>query len=280
MIIALFVAVLSIGGVEASFALEDRYMYEVVAVNNASKITTVFQVMAVNERDARENVAANGWSVLSIKQATFKIVTALPLIHEPTGDEITAHLSDPNAGKGPDNLTNPLRMTDDELINSLLGAPNAADLNDNLNSSGLPTAQIAAGDGSGDPLQGDNDNLMLLPDSDRLQIIYVVYFNFGIITPTLSEADMNKLRALPQASYYVFGHTDNVSVSANAEYKDNYDLSFKRAEAVKGIMTSFGINPATIKTVGLGATYPAIKNNVGAPGTSENRRVEIYGLRR
>ncbi len=266
LITILFLAALITGGADLSFANE-RNIYEVVAVNNTSKITTVFQVFADTERDARENVALNGWKILSLRQVTYRQTSAVPV---QVGDGPVVYMD--IAPQQPDNTTarkdnaTP-RLSDDQMIDSLLGAP-------------TPNASLGRGDAGQAPMRGDVDILSMTPDSDQLEYLYTIYFDLGIITPNMSAADNATLARLPkEGTYYMFGHADNVSVAPNLLFKDNYELSFKRAEAVKGLMRANGINPAKLITVGLGALYPAVRNRSSADGTLQNRRVEIYGLR-
>ena len=254
MIIILFLAVLIIGGANSSLAAE-RNIYEIVAVNNASKVTTAFLVYAETERDAKENVALNGWKVLSIRQVTYRQSSAIPV--QVGDDSPIIYLQADNASESVP------RLSDEDIIDSLLG-------------SSSPNASVDAEAPSVIPL----DALSLTPDSDLLEYLHTIYFHFSITTPTMTQTDNETLAKLPKEGiYYLFGHTDNVSVAPNQLFKDNYDLSFKRAEAVKEIMKENGINPAKLITIGVGALYPAVENRSAADGTLQNRRVEIYGLR-
>jgi OmpA-OmpF porin, OOP family len=74
----------------------------------------------------------------------------------------------------------------------------------------------------------------------------------------------------PNLKLLIEGHTDSVG---NADH--NLDLSRRRAEAVKSVLTSqFNIDPARLSTSGLGATKP-IDSNDTPQGRSQNRRVEL-----
>jgi len=261
LIITVFLAALIIGGVDLSLA-DKRNIYEVTAVNNTSKVTTVFQVYAGTERDAKENVALNGWTILGIRQITYRLNNAVPV---QVGDGPVVYIG---SGSKYDNKTDTASpITDEELIYSLLGSPSQ-------------NAFISQQDIGAAPMRGDTDPLAMTPDSEQLEYLFTVYFSFSVFTPTLSEADNETIAKLPkEGTYYLFGHTDNVSVAPNSLYSDNFELSFKRAETIKNIMTENGINPAKLITVGLGSLYPEVKNSSSAGGTLLNRRVEIYGLR-
>jgi len=67
----------------------------------------------------------------------------------------------------------------------------------------------------------------------------------------------------------VDGHTDSTGTTAY-----NMDLSLRRAESVKGALSSGGMNAAAIRAEGLGETRP-IAGNDTEDGRSQNRRVVI-----
>jgi outer membrane protein OmpA-like peptidoglycan-associated protein len=116
-----------------------------------------------------------------------------------------------------------------------------------------------------------------LPDKADLALLATVYFDLGVIEPTLSTEDTNFLATLDKTKkYYLYGHTDNVTVRPNALYKDNFELSRLRADKIMSILVGIGMNPASIKTTGLGTLYPVVANSSSTAGTAQNRRVEIY----
>ncbi|MDR0454447.1 MAG: OmpA family protein [Deferribacteraceae bacterium] len=261
LIILLSLAVLTIGGVNLSIAAK-RNIYEITAENNTSKVTTLFQVYAENERDAKENIALNGWKILSIRQVTFRQNTGAVPIQVDDDPVMFMRTASPSGDKTGVSSS----LSDEDIINSLLG-------------SSVQNASLTPKDAP-PPMRGNADILSITPDSDLLEYLYTIYFNFSIVTPVMNKTDNEAIAKLPKdGTYYLFGHADNVSVTENTMFKDNYELSFKRAEAVKKIMDENGINSAKLITVGLGALYPAVKNNSSADGTLQNRRVEIYGLR-
>ncbi|HEY6007595.1 MAG TPA: OmpA family protein [Geobacteraceae bacterium] len=73
----------------------------------------------------------------------------------------------------------------------------------------------------------------------------------------------------PQTTIVVTGHTDS---TGSAEH--NQRLSEKRAEAVKNVLVSEGVEPARVTTVGLGEGKPVADNKTEA-GRAKNRRVDI-----
>jgi outer membrane protein OmpA-like peptidoglycan-associated protein len=77
------------------------------------------------------------------------------------------------------------------------------------------------------------------------------------------------LRGVTDRHLLVEGHTDSTGSAAT-----NERLSAQRAEAVKSILVSNGLDPARIETHGYAATRPVATNATPA-GRSENRRVEI-----
>lgn len=239
--------VLITGGV--SFA-QERYIFEITAKNNVSNVTTQMQVYAQNERDAKENVSLNGWQVISVRQLTFREVSAVPIT---VGEPMPAPKAKVETPAAP--------MTNEELIDSILG-PSVQQ------NGAVPPSRNVSGGGF-EPLS---------PDSAKLTYRLTLYFDFGIIQPNITDFDRKELSGLDKNGvYYVYGNTDDVSVNPeNKSYTDNFDLSFKRAEAVRGILVDLGINTANINTVGLGSTYPNVRSTPGATGTVLNRRVEIF----
>jgi OmpA-OmpF porin, OOP family len=78
------------------------------------------------------------------------------------------------------------------------------------------------------------------------------------------------LETNPNLRLLIEGHTDSVGNAAS-----NLDLSKRRAEAVKTVLTAqFKVDAARLATAGLGATKP-IDSNDTPQGRSQNRRVEL-----
>jgi chemotaxis protein MotB len=77
----------------------------------------------------------------------------------------------------------------------------------------------------------------------------------------------------------VEGHTDDDAVRSGAAYADNWALSSLRASTVVSLLTANGVEPLTIRAVGLGAFHP-VESNDTPEGKAANRRTEIVLLPR
>ncbi len=77
------------------------------------------------------------------------------------------------------------------------------------------------------------------------------------------------LRENPNSTILVVGHTDNVGATAY-----NQALSERRAASVASILTSNGVSPGRVQTVGRGYSQPVASNETPG-GRAQNRRVEI-----
>jgi outer membrane protein OmpA-like peptidoglycan-associated protein len=73
----------------------------------------------------------------------------------------------------------------------------------------------------------------------------------------------------PDRRVQIDGFTDSVGTESY-----NEDLSRRRADAVKGALTSRGVDPSRIGTEGYGKSYP-VANNTDSGGRQLNRRVEV-----
>jgi len=73
---------------------------------------------------------------------------------------------------------------------------------------------------------------------------------------------------------YIFGYTDNVPMSGRGRFKNNYDLSVARAEAVQKVLSE-GIDDASRFVVEGKAEADPIGDNATDEGRALNRRVEI-----
>jgi outer membrane protein OmpA-like peptidoglycan-associated protein len=75
--------------------------------------------------------------------------------------------------------------------------------------------------------------------------------------------------AYPDLKLDIEGHTDAIG---SDDY--NQTLSEKRAETVRGYLTSSGVSPEHVTAVGLGKANPVADNSTAA-GRKLNRRVEM-----
>jgi adhesin transport system outer membrane protein len=74
----------------------------------------------------------------------------------------------------------------------------------------------------------------------------------------------------PNYKTVITGHTSKTAISKD---KYNMDLSLKRAEAIKKILVTGGIDPSRIQTVGKGFSEPIASNDT-YDGQAQNRRIE------
>ncbi len=84
------------------------------------------------------------------------------------------------------------------------------------------------------------------------------------------------LSEMPDTFVEVHGHTDDSPVGAPSRFRDNYDLSYYRADAVARQLVSFGgVPPRQFEVVACGPSQPA-STNTTEEGRRSNRRVEIF----
>lgn len=80
-----------------------------------------------------------------------------------------------------------------------------------------------------------------------------------------------KIQARPNGKVQIIGYTDNTEKTPGY----NRGLSERRANSVRNVLVSYGVNLARIITEGRGATDPIADNNT-KEGREKNRRVEIH----
>lgn len=84
------------------------------------------------------------------------------------------------------------------------------------------------------------------------------------------------LGQLPDTFIEVRGHTDNQSLTDTVRYRDNYELSYFRADAVTRQLTISGRVPINqFEIVACGPSQP-LASNTTEEGRRANRRVEIF----
>lgn len=127
-------------------------------------------------------------------------------------------------------------------------------------------------DGVGIKYRGDGGLDITLPNQ--------VLFDFGSadLKPEAFEI-LNQLASslseVPGIFVEIRGHTDNIPVSANSTFADNYDLSYQRAKNVMTQMTAGGgLDEAECEVIACGSSQP-IANNETEAGRATNRRVQI-----
>ena len=97
-----------------------------------------------------------------------------------------------------------------------------------------------------------SDQATLLPDAQA---------RLGDVAAALLASDDKQI--------LIEGHTDSQGTEAH-----NRDLSLRRAEAVRGYLTSRGYDISRVRAVGIGESRP-VSDNGTAEGRANNRRVEI-----
>ncbi len=103
--------------------------------------------------------------------------------------------------------------------------------------------------------------------------------NFDVNSATIKPESMGTINAIaklmkenPQVKLEIGGHTDSSGDAAK-----NMSLSQQRAEAVKSLIVSQGIDGSRLTAKGYGATKP-VSSNDSFEGKAANRRVEFVKL--
>ena len=126
-------------------------------------------------------------------------------------------------------------------------------------------------------------------DAGRLQVVLrdgrmIVKLPAAVLFPS-GKADLSRegemalmevaviLKHIPDRSFLVAGHTDNVDVK-NSVYRNNWELSTARAVRVTEFLISAGMKPERLAAAGY-AEYDPVKSNKSEAGRQENRRIEI-----
>lgn len=124
--------------------------------------------------------------------------------------------------------------------------------------------------------QLNNPNIQVVNHGSYLQVVMPEGILFATDSAAVSGPAQNDLYSVaqnlnqyPNSRVEVVGHTDS---TGRAAY--NMDLSQRRANSVKGILTAAGVNPARIVATGAGQSNPVATNETAA-GRAQNRRVEI-----
>lgn len=108
----------------------------------------------------------------------------------------------------------------------------------------------------------------VLFDTAKADLKAEAYTILGDVSELLAE--------LPSAFFEVRGHTDGRPLTRSAAYRDNYDLSFGRADAVARYMSRGAKIPMNqFEIVACGPGQPIAPNDT-PEGQRTNRRVEIH----
>ncbi|HTH58215.1 MAG TPA: OmpA family protein [Cyclobacteriaceae bacterium] len=113
---------------------------------------------------------------------------------------------------------------------------------------------------------------------NAVSVLRNIYFDFEKASfKTDSYNELNRLEAMmkqnPALQVEISGHTDKVGTKAY-----NKKLSLMRANAVRSFLTSKGVDPRRVKTVGYGEDRPIASNDDDKEGRELNRRVEFKVL--
>jgi len=84
------------------------------------------------------------------------------------------------------------------------------------------------------------------------------------------------LAEMPETFFEVRGHTDNIPLGDTGQFRDNYDLSYARADSVARYISAAGNIPiAQFEIIAAGAGQP-VATNTTPEGRQANRRVELF----
>jgi len=139
----------------------------------------------------------------------------------------------------------------------------------------------ARGDAIGNYLDKQQQELHQVADAQRtesglllnLRSSLVFSEDSAVVQPTAVEelARLGDILAqYPQDRFRILGFMDPTGTPAHDEH-----LSLRRAEAVRDILASRGVNERQMLVEGAGSTR-AIADNSTPAGRAQNRRVEIY----
>lgn len=129
-------------------------------------------------------------------------------------------------------------------------------------------------------ISSDNDEFVLYLNPETQYSQYQAVATFDFQSTNVSSSYMNIIRSLanvlldnPEMKIELIGNSSN---EGNPEY--NLEISNKRAEAVKTILISYGVNPDQIQTRGIGGNKPVYYMDTFDWQQLYNRRVEIRWL--
>lgn len=134
-------------------------------------------------------------------------------------------------------------------------------------------------DSVGNKAQTQPQSQVVLLKEIKLTYSSDALFDLGLADVKISAYSILKemkktINKYPDSEIVVAGHTDNLQ-PGGIRYKDNFELSKARADAVKFFMVNLlNINEKRIKTEGFADTKPVATNDT-QEGRAKNRRVEI-----
>lgn len=261
----------------------ERKRYKVIVTRPGKNVTTQLRVYAEDQEEARENVALNGWQILSLEEYQPEASANMRGAEANAGDG-TYLIKITKVGEGEVMPEGDINVAaGDSLMLKLI--PGACEKIGNVIVNGekfMPesdeyTVDDVSKDGSVVVIfdkngSGCDDNDIFSAD---LSDIGAVYFDLGKFNKELTDEEKAILDSVTKdKSYVIIGHTDTVKVIPNPEYSDNFQLSLKRAEFFMKFLTNKGVSEDNIKTVGLGPAFPAAENK--KEGQPLNRRAILY----
>ena len=262
----------------------ERTRYKAIVARPDSNVTTILRVYAENEEEARENIALNGWQILSIEVQQSAISSGNMRGTEANADASTYLMKITKVGEGeviPEGDVN-VASGDSLMLKLVPGAcekigtvivngdkslPESDEFTiDNISKDGSVVV-VFEKNGS-----GCDDNGIF---SANLKKMGAVYFELGKFNKELTDEEKAVLDSVSSdKKYVIIGHTDDVKVVPNPEYSDNFQLSVKRADFFKKFLINKGVDEKSIKTIGLGPAFPAAENK--KEGQPLNRRAILY----
>ncbi len=306
MFLSLFLISLIIGGVDLSYSQDSRtkYTYKLVVENNKSKVVTNIHVDAYTEDDAKSEVELNGWTVIFINKIEDDLIDRESFIEDNTDLLKSYRLPDKIVIRSPieDFVIEDETPSEDKIdilvegmvlpVDNLTVVDNGTDRKDNgsyMNElyDGPMIDPFAGSVLDNNSLEGDGSDFgstnSFTPASDTLNLVSKSFNDLGVIKPNgiIEGLDFTKLDKNKQ--YVIFGFSDDVPVTSNSRYRNNFELSLKRARFIKDKLLSLGFKVENMKFYGLGTTYPVAKSEGNLSDLEpmpENRRVEIYEYRR
>jgi len=161
-------------------------------------------------------------------------------------------------------------------VKELAGAE-ARRIKDSTDAAALRTKELSDAEARRLAAQKGRDTTIIVLEKGKTVVLRGINFEFNKATLTkdseiILQRALRALRASPDLSVLIVGHTDNVGSAAY-----NKKLSLRRAEAVKSWMVKRGIPAKRLSAAGKGFDEPIDTNNT-EDGRANNRRMEFRVL--
>lgn len=85
------------------------------------------------------------------------------------------------------------------------------------------------------------------------------------------------LSSMPERTFRIEGHTDNIPTGQDSKWRTNWELSTARASNVLHYLVDFGVNEKQFQVSGFADTVPLASNDT-EEGRAYNRRVDVVVL--